>query len=61
MSIDFWDPHFHIWDITENTKSSHDFQQLFSPANKPIYSCYDYEKDMQYNQTKVGVDHHFPQ
>ena len=48
MSIDFWDPHFHIWDITENTKSSHDFQQLFSPANKPIYSCYDYENDMQY-------------
>ena len=49
MSIDFWDPHFHIWDITENTKSSHDFQQLFAPANKQIYSCYDYENDMQYN------------
>ena len=48
MSIDFWDPHFHIWDITENTKSSHDFQQLFAPANKQIYSCYDYENDMQY-------------
>ena len=48
MSINFWDPHFHIWDITENTKSSHDFQQLFAPANKPIYSCYDYENDMQY-------------
>ena len=48
MSIDFWDPHFHIWDITENTKSSHDFQQLFAPTNKPIYSCYDYENDMQY-------------
>ena len=48
MSIDFWDPHFHIWDITENTKSSHDFQQLFAPAKKPIYSCYDYENDMQY-------------
>ena len=48
MSINFWDPHFHIWDITENTKSSHDFQQLFAPTNKPIYSCYDYENDMQY-------------
>tara|TARA_B000000460_G_scaffold237057_1_gene199540 strand:+ start:567 stop:1505 length:939 start_codon:yes stop_codon:yes gene_type:complete len=48
MSIDFWDPHFHIWDITENTKSSHDFQQLFAPAKKQIYSCYDYENDMQY-------------
>jgi len=48
MSIDFWDPHFHIWDISENTKSSHDSQQLFAPENKPIYACYDYENDMQY-------------
>ncbi len=48
MSIDFWDPHCHIWDISENTKSSHDSQQLFAPENKPIYACYDYENDMQY-------------
>ena len=48
MSIDFWDPHFHIWDISENTKSSHDSQQLFAPENKSIYACYDYENDMQY-------------
>jgi len=53
MSIDFWDPHFHIWDITENTKSSHDFQQLFSPANKPIYSYNDYENDMRYKDHSI--------
>ena len=48
MNIEFWDPHFHIWDISENTKSGHDSKQIFAPGKKQIYTWHDYESDVQY-------------
>jgi len=46
MSIEIWDPHFHIWDISENTKSGHDASQLFTLKDRPIYSWKEYEHDI---------------
>ena len=46
MSIEIWDPHFHIWDISENTKSGHDASQLFALKDRPIYSWREYEHDI---------------
>ena len=44
--IDIWDSHFHIWDISENTISGHDVEQLFSPKDNPIYSMDSYSNDI---------------
>ena len=44
--MEIWDPHFHIWDISKNTKSGHDASQLFAPSDKTIYSCSEYENDI---------------
>ena len=41
--IDIWDSHFHVWDISENTTSGHDSEQLFSPKDNPIYSMKSYK------------------
>ena len=46
MSIEIWDPHFHIWDISKNTKSGHDASQLFTLKDRPIYSWREYEHDI---------------
>ena len=45
-TLEIWDPHFHIWDISRNTKSGHDASQLFEPNHEPIYSWREYEHDM---------------
>ena len=44
--MEIWDPHFHIWDISKNTKSEHDASQLFEPNDKPVYSWREYEHDI---------------
>ena len=44
--MEIWDPHFHIWDISKNTKSGHDASQLFAPSDETIYSCREYENDI---------------
>ena len=47
MSIEIWDPHFHIWDVSENNNSGHDAAQLFAPNDNPVYSWKAYERDVR--------------
>jgi predicted TIM-barrel fold metal-dependent hydrolase len=46
MQIEIWDPHFHLWDVSADTISGHDFNQLFAPNGNPAYTCDLYEKDI---------------
>ena len=46
MQIEIWDPHFHLWDVSEETISGHDSNQLFAPNDNPVYTCDLYEKDI---------------
>ena len=46
MTLEIWDPHFHIWDVSENTQSGHDPSELFAPQDDPIYSLSRYEDYM---------------
>ncbi len=46
MSIEIWDPHFHVWDVAEDTRSGHDAEQLFAPNDNPLYSWIEYERDI---------------
>lgn len=46
LDMKLWDPHFHMWDISNNTQSGHDPRQLFAPEGNPIYSLQCYEKDL---------------
>ena len=43
--MEFWDPHFHIWDISSKTPSGHDPSVLFAPHGEEIYGIQDFEKD----------------
>lgn len=43
--VNFFDPHFHIWDINDESKSRHCSKTLFAPHNNKIYSVGEYEKD----------------
>ena len=52
MQIEIWDPHFHLWDISEETISGHDSKQLFAPNDNPVYTCDLYEKDILSAGTK---------
>ena len=45
--IDIWDSHFNVWDISENTNSGNDAEQLFSPKDNPVYSMESYSKDIK--------------
>ena len=45
--IDIWDSHFHVWDISENTNSGHDAEQLFPPKDNPVYSMESYSNDIK--------------
>lgn len=45
MTIEIWDLHFHIWDVSKNTISGHDSTQLFAPNDKLVYSWREYERD----------------
>ena len=44
--VNIWDPHFHIWDVSEVTQSGHDPAQLFAPKEDPVYTIDRYENDM---------------
>jgi|APSaa5957512493_1039668.scaffolds.fasta_scaffold31089_2 predicted TIM-barrel fold metal-dependent hydrolase len=46
MKMEIWDPHFHLWDVSENTLSGHDSSQLFAPNDNPVYSWDLYAQDM---------------
>jgi len=46
MQIEIWDPHFHLWDVSEDTVSGHDSNQLFAPNENPVYTRDLYEKDI---------------
>ncbi len=41
-----WDPHFHVWDVSDRTWSGHDPSQLFAPHGDPVYSLADFENDL---------------
>ena len=44
--VNIWDPHFHIWDVSEVTQSGHDPAQLFAPKEDPVYTIDRYENDI---------------
>lgn len=46
MQIEIWDPHFHLWDVSEKTISGHDSNQLFAPNGNPAYTLDLYEDDI---------------
>ena len=43
--IELWDPHFHIWDVRENTTTGQELKELFAPNDDPVYTIHCYEKD----------------
>lgn len=43
--IEIWDPHFHIWDVSEETTTGQELEELFAPNDDPIYTTRLYEKD----------------
>ena len=43
--IELWDPHFHIWDVRENTTTGQELKELFAPNDNPVYTTRLYEKD----------------
>lgn len=45
-ALQFWDPHFHLWDISADSASGHDSAQLFAPAGDPVYTLSKYERDV---------------
>ena len=59
--IPFFDPHFHVWDMTVEegsdniTKSGHDNSILFSPNGNHLYGKLEYEKE--YDSAKKSFTH----
>ena len=51
--VNIWDPHFHIWDVSEVTQSGHDPAQLFAPKEDPVYTIARYENDMSMEGFKL--------
>ena len=51
MPLDIFDPHFHIWDTSDD--SCMDSSILFKPNGQDIYNTSDYEKDM----SQCGFNH----
>mmetsp|Transcript_131595 Transcript_131595/g.232568 ORF Transcript_131595/g.232568 Transcript_131595/m.232568 type:complete len:326 (-) Transcript_131595:69-1046(-) len=43
--IPFFDPHFHIWDVSEATTTGHDGKILFQPDGKDVYDKSSYEAE----------------
>lgn len=41
--MDFFDPHFHVWDVSEGTASGHDASILFAQGGNPVYGAAQYE------------------
>ena len=54
MTVEIWDPHFHIWDVSENTESGHDSSELFPPQDDPVYTLTKYEEDMTADGFKLS-------
>ena len=46
MVVEIWDPHFHIWDVSEKTESGHDPSVLIAPEEDLVYTLKKYEEDM---------------
>ena len=42
-----WDPHFHIWDASPNSRSGHDGSQVAAVEGNPLYDLARYESDLQ--------------
>ena len=53
--VNIWDPHFHIWDVSEVTQSGHDPAQLFAPKEDPVYTIDRYENDMAMERFKLTL------
>mmetsp|Transcript_55211 Transcript_55211/g.119248 ORF Transcript_55211/g.119248 Transcript_55211/m.119248 type:complete len:307 (-) Transcript_55211:124-1044(-) len=47
MALEFFDPHFHIWDLREGTESGHDAKVLLKPSEKALYDRADYEASLE--------------
>ena len=41
------DPHFHIWDDSEDPQSGYDPRQLFAPKEDLVYTMDRYETDIE--------------
>ena len=54
MAVEIWDPHFHIWDVSENTESGHDSSELYAPQDDPVYTLTKYEEDMAADGFKLS-------
>jgi len=44
--LPIWDPHFHLFDVSETTQSGHDSKVLFAPHGNPVYPVAAYEQDI---------------
>jgi len=44
-AIPFFDPHFHIWDISAASQTGHEPTNLFAPCGKEVYLRSDYEAE----------------
>ena len=53
--VNIWDPHFHIWDVSELTQSGHDPVQLFAPKEDPVYTIDRYENDMAMELSLIHI------
>ena len=54
MTIEIWDPHFHIWDVSANTESGHDPSVLIAPEEDLVYTLKKYEEDMNTEDFKLS-------
>jgi len=45
--IDFFDPHFHIWDLSAGTESGHDASILFKPDGADVFDVAAYEAQLE--------------
>lgn len=45
-TLEFWDPHFHIWDLRPDSVSGHEGQQLIAVRDQPVYGVDAYEADV---------------
>jgi len=43
--VPFFDPHFHIWNVSTTTTTGHDGKVLFAPDGKELYTKSDYEAE----------------
>ena len=42
-----WDPHFHLWDVSPDTASGHDANELFAADGDPVYGLPRFEADLR--------------